>query len=230
MKHFLLLIVLGVSACESTPIATINDKYRDLLKQRETQYRIKPGDSITIKFYNQDAELNQTVLVLPDGHTDPFFMDDVPVAGKAVKELEDDIRRYYADQVRDAELSISLLPSGETVVVEGEVLKPIQIPLTLRMTLLQAIAIAGGYKITACLHTVVVRRYIKDPEHPETFRVNLTDRMDTNPDLLLLPNDHILLERNWVILVRDYINEYIWGFLPPFFRSMPGVASLPFII
>jgi protein involved in polysaccharide export with SLBB domain len=223
-----LSLFLGVClvSCESTPIQDINAKYLKVLKQRETEYRIKPGDTVNMKFYNQDAELNQTLLVLPDGHSDPFFMDDAVLAGKSIKELEEDIGRYYAQQVRNAEVSVQITPAGETIFLEGEVVKPATQPYTLKMTLMQAMGNAGGYKLTACLHTVILRRSYLDPVNVDVYRISLRDYYDTHPELLLLPNDHIIVERNWVILVRDYINEYVWGFLPPFLRTgLPGLAG-----
>jgi protein involved in polysaccharide export with SLBB domain len=207
----------------STPIPEINEKYRDVLEQRENHYKIKPGDAITIRFYNQDVDLNQTLFVLPDGRTDPFFMDDAVFGGKTVKELEEDIRKYYAQQIQNPEIGIGVAPAGETIILEGQVVRPPSgpVPLTLRMTLVQALGASGGYKLTACLHTIVVRRPFLDPKHPDIFRVNLRDYEDSPEELFLLPGDQIIVQRHVLILIRDYIDEYVWGFLPPFFRSLP---------
>ena len=222
MQFLLLGVALAVSACQSVPIHKVNEKYRAVLNQRETQYRIKPGDTIEIRFFGTEvADLTQKLLVLPDGHTDPFYMDDAQVVGKSVKELEEDIRKYYVEQIKGRDLSVQITPAGETIILEGEVLRPLPQPVTLRMTLMQALGVAGGYKLTACLHTVIVRRSYLNAAHPDVFRINLRDYADAPEELFLLPNDHIIVEKNWVILVRDYINEYVWGFLPPFLRSIP---------
>jgi protein involved in polysaccharide export with SLBB domain len=213
----------------STPIHEINEKYRDVLEQRENHYKIKPGDAVSIRFYNQDIDLNQTLLVLPDGRTDPFFMDDAVFAGKTVKELEDDIRKYYAQQIQNPEISVGITSAGETVIIEGQIVRqpPGPLPLTLRMTLVQAIGAVGGYKLTACLHSIVVRRPYLDPQHPDIFKVNLRDYEESPEELFLLPNDQIIVQRNVIIVVRDYIDDYVWGFFPPFFRSIPFIT--PFI-
>jgi len=207
-----------------TPIHEVNEKYRDVLMQRQNEYRLKPGDTITLRFYNQDLELNQTLLVLPDGHTDPFFMDDAVVGGKTIKEFEADINKFYAGQIQNSDVSVQVLPAGETITIEGQMVKPATQPFTNKMTLMQAMGNAGGYKLTACLCEVIVRRYYPDPRKPDVIRVSLREYGDIPEDLLLLPNDQIIVERNWVILVRDYIDEYVWGFLPPFFRSIPFLA------
>ena len=94
------------------------------------------------------------------------------------------------------------------------------IPFAAGMTLLQAMGIAGGYRLTACLDQVILRR------GTDVFRVDMSKYHDTPDDLYLLPNDHIVVERNLVILVRDYIEEYVYGFFPPIFRSLIGAVGL----
>jgi protein involved in polysaccharide export with SLBB domain len=228
MSRSPVLLGLLLAACKYTPIHEVNERYRDALLQRDLNYRIKAGDQVSIKFYKLDAEMNQALLVLPDGHSDPFFMDDAILAGKTVKELEEDIKKYYVAQIpANQEVSVQVVPTAESIIVEGELARPGTAnsgvstqPFTPKMTLSQALGNAGGYKITACLHSVVVRRSYLDPKHPEVFRVNLRDYPDIPEELFLLPNDHIMVERNLVILVRDYINEYVWGFLPPFFSGV----------
>jgi protein involved in polysaccharide export with SLBB domain len=222
--HSLLVAVLLLCGCRATPLPEINQRYRQVLLQRETQYRLKPGDVITLRFYNQDMELNQTLLVLPDGRTDPFFMDDAQVAGKTIPELQEEIRRHYADQINQSEISMQVAPAGETVTVEGEVIRPSIQPYAIKMTLLQALGNSGGYKLTAHLRGVIVRRYFLDPRKPDVFRVNVNAYAHTPEDLVLLPSDQIVVERTFLILIRDYIDEYVWGFLPPFFRSIPIAA------
>jgi hypothetical protein len=213
------------AGCESTPIHTVNEKYQKVLEDRWSNYRIKPGDTVDLNFYNLVPELNQKLFVLPDGRTDPFFMDNAEVAGKTVKELEELIHKYYVEQVRSTEVSVSITPAAENIILEGEVLRPLPQPYTLKMTLMQALGHAGGYKLTACLHTVIVRRPYLDALHPDVFRINLRDYADVKEELFLLPSDHIIVEKNLAILVRDYINDYVWGFLPPFLRSGSALVA-----
>jgi protein involved in polysaccharide export with SLBB domain len=220
------LAAAALCGCVTTvPIHQINEKYRAQLNERQQNYRIKPGDTVTIKFYNLEPELTQALLVLPDGRTDPFFMDNTVFAGKTVKELEGELVKYYAKQVTSPEISVLVAPAGETVVMEGEVLRPIPQPLTLKMTLLQALGNAGGYKITGSLKHVIVRRPFLNAEHPDVFRVDVWDYADIPEELFLLPNDHIIVEKHWLINIRDYITEYVWGFLPPFLRGGGGTLT-----
>ena len=215
-------VALLASSCRSTPVHVINERYRNALEERANHHRIKPGDVVSVKFFNLEGELNQTLTVLPDGRTDPFFMDNAKLAGLTVPELEAEINKYYAQQVAPTDLSIGVTPAGEGITLEGEVNRVAAIAFVPNLTLMQAIGQAGGYRLTACLHTVILRRSYLNPKHPEVFRVNLRDYADIPEELFLLPNDHIIVERNWVILVQDYIDTYVWGFLPPFLQSPLG--------
>ncbi len=242
MKKLALVLFLGLGGCAHTPIHEINERWRDILEQRRTQYKVKAADTISMKFYNvPDVELTQTVTVLPDGRCDPFFMDDMIVAGKTVKELEADIKKFYAQSVSDAELSVQITPALEQIILEGELGSGkgvgsggggtgTAIPYTPNLTLLQAMGQQGGYKLTACLHNIIVRRSYLNPRYPEVFHVNIRDfanvrrdTIDMPEDLMLLPGDHIIVQRNLAILIRDLLEEYFYGFFPPLLRSfIPG--------
>src|SRR6185369_8408030 len=110
--------------------------------------------------------------------------------------------------VREAEVSLDIRPAEEAVIMEGQLVRTTHeatvIPFAAGMTLLQAMGIAGGYRLTACLDQVILRR------GTDVYRVDMSKYHDTPDDLYLLPNDHIVVERNLVILVRDYIEEYVY--------------------
>ncbi len=217
----------GLVSCRATSPQEINDLYKDVIYQRDTQYRIKPGDAIQIRFFNQEGQFNQTFFVLPDGRTDPFFMNDAIVMGKTVKEFEEDVQRSYADQVKNAEISVHITPAGEVIYLRGAVTRPATMPYTLKMTLSQAISNAGGYLDSASADEVILKRSYKNPRKPDYFVVNL---YDTSEEIFLLPNDQIIVDRTWWIVVRDYLNEYIWRLLPGTFNPLTYLTAGAFFI
>ena len=208
------VIALGLVSCGVVQPAKVNELFKDELHQRGTEYRIKPGDAITLKFFGGEkvATLNQELLlVLPDGRTDPFFLDNEVVSGKTIRQFEEQIRTRYAAQLRNAEISILVAPAEEFIFLHGEVVKPGTQPYSLRMTLSQAIANAHGYKVTASADEVILKRSYRNPRHPDVFVVSL---YDPSEEVLLLPNDEIIVERTIWILLRDYLQEYIYGLFP----------------
>ena len=60
----------------------INEQFLDVIEQRQNRYQLKAGDTIAIKLYNREGDLNQPQIhVLPDGRTDILYMHDEKVAG-----------------------------------------------------------------------------------------------------------------------------------------------------
>ena len=68
-------------------------------------YRIRRGDQLDIKFlYN--PEVNEHVLVRPDGKISLQFVNDVSAAGLTPTELTADLKRRYAPELNRPELSV----------------------------------------------------------------------------------------------------------------------------
>jgi hypothetical protein len=216
-----LALGLGLAGCASHTPSQINELYREVLEQRATHYRIKPGDTLTVKFYGAGgkSDLDQELRVLADGRTDPYFLDNLVVAGLTVDELKAKLVTTYEKEVTAAIASLQVEPLAETVVIEGEVESPGVVNYFPRMTLSQLISRSGGYKITACIDSVRLKRPYLNPEHPDVFTVDLSD---DSAEIFLLPEDQIWVERNLWIYARDYVREYVWGMLPPIFSSIFG--------
>ena len=199
-------------SCAVTSPAEVNEKYRDVLDQRHDHYVLKDGDTIAVKLYNRAGDLNQTsILVLPDGRSDLFFMDNHMLAGKTVAELEAELKARIEGQVRDAEVSIQVTPKGEKVYVIGQFEKPGSIELTTKMTLQEAIAAAGGVKVTGDTDWALLRRPFGSPRHPDLFRIDLNDESE---GIFLLPGDQIVLGRTFLAGFINYLREYVFGILP----------------
>lgn len=215
-KHIWILLAASwvAAGCAVTSPDEINEKYRDILEQRHDNYRLKAGDAIDIQFYGiEDQRLNQTgILVLPDGRSDLFFMKSTKVAGKTVPELREYVRAQVAAEVNPAGIKIQVTPAAEMIFMVGEFEKPGPIPLTVKMTIQEAISAAGGMKVTGDTDWALLRRPYSNPEEPDLFRVDLNDQ---TKDTFLLPGDQIVLQRTFLSSVALYIREYVFGFVPP---------------
>lgn len=207
----LALPLVCLSACRTVVSPQrINELYQDVFDLRNAQYRIKPGDVITVDVLGED--LTQELIVLPDGRTDPFYLNGVLVAGKTVVELDAEIAAMYSGKiVRQPEISIKIESAAEVIYLQGQVDEASTMPYTPNMTLAQALSNAGGYLVTASVDEVILKRPYRDIRKPDVFFVDLYDQSE---EILLLPNDEIIVERTYWILLRDYLGEYIWGLLP----------------
>jgi len=208
-RCLLLLFLLVAVSCEVTPPARVNQIYREIVAQRESHYKLTEGDSITVRLYNRPGDLNQEDFpVLPDGHADLFLSGNVKLEGKTVDEADAEIARSVAAEVPDPEVSLEVTPRQEIVYMVGQFERPGVVPLRTRMTMRQAIAAAGGLRITGDSDWALLRRPFANPRRPDLFRVDLNDESD---EIVLLPNDQIVLGRNIPAFISNWLQEYIFS-------------------
>lgn len=179
--------------------------------QGPAEYRILPGDQLDIKlFFN--PELNETVLVRPDGKISLQLIDEVQAAGLTAAQLDAELTRLYAQELRRPSVTVILRSfTGQRVYVGGEVTTPGLITLAAGMTPLQAVINAGGFKETAKPAGVIVIR--KGPDNgPVPLRVDLQRIIKgetPTEDLQLQPYDIVYVPKTWIAEANKFVNEYI---------------------
>jgi polysaccharide export outer membrane protein len=106
-------------------------------------YRIVPGDMLEISVWREDG-LNQKVLVRPDGGISFPLIGNVAAGGLTVDQLRDEIGRRLGEFLSSPEVTVSVLNSNQRIYVVGKVNKPGEFPMFTRVSVLQALAMAGG--------------------------------------------------------------------------------------
>ena len=124
------------------------------------EYRIVPGDAITLDF-GPRADLNGDILrevtVRPDGRISVFPVGDVIAAGRTPHELEVALVGLLSGDIRAPRVTVELTKmAANQVHVLGEVNRAGPIPADPYMTVIQAIAAAGGFKESAAKNSVMV--------------------------------------------------------------------------
>lgn len=115
---------------------------------------VVPGDELAVRFVYK-TDWNHEALVLSDGTATFQVVGAMRVAGLSVTDVASRLQAEYTKQITNAELSVAVkTPAARTVSVLGEVARPgaVPIPPDGRLTLVQAIAIAGG-QLKASAHT-----------------------------------------------------------------------------
>ena len=230
-REVLLLVCLFSvleTSCSVTTPSEINAKYSDVFEQRHDHYRLKPGDEISIELYNLDSDLDQSAnLILPDGRSDLFHLHDVQIAGKTVPAFEAELREKLAEEFRNdvPETKIQVRPAEAYIYVYGEFERPPgRLAFTEKMTLREAIAAAGGMRVTGDTDWALLTRPYRDPRQPDLFRIDLNDRTEA---LFLLPGDQVMLGRTFFATVGRYLGEYVFSIFAPAF-STAAVAATAF--
>jgi polysaccharide biosynthesis/export protein len=123
-------------------------------------YHLRLGDKLRIEVH-KDAQLSQSVQIRPDGKITLPLVGDIPAIGRTPSELRDEITRELTEYVSRPVVTVIVVEATSPVAyVVGEVTHPGTITLEDdRLTVLQAIAMAGGLKDFADRrHIRVLRR------------------------------------------------------------------------
>ncbi len=195
--------------------AMLNQRATAALESTEiknpAEYRIQSGDQMDIKFFF-NPELNETVLVRPDGKISLQLIDDVQAAGLTAAQLDEELTRLYAQELRKPAVTVIVRTfTGRQVYVGGEVGNPGLINLGLGMTALQAVINAGGFKDTARPGAVIVIR--KGPDNrPIPVRVDLDQAIEAETaegDFPLQPHDVVYVPKTWIAQANLFVKQYI---------------------
>lgn len=151
-------------------------------------YRLVPGDKLRVEVY-KDPQLSQAVQVRPDGKITLPLANDVTAAGRTPTELRDDIVAALKPYISNPTVTVIVVETKPPVFfVMGEVQAAGPQPLNGRVDVVQAIAMAGGFKDFARTKNILIRR------GGQTLRFNYNDavRGEAEP-IVVQPNDTIIV-------------------------------------
>lgn len=173
----------------------------------EPRYVLVPGDVFEIQ-YRYTPEFNQTVTVQPDGFVSLEIGGDVKVAGRNLDQVRKIILAFAAQRLASPEVIVVLKEFQKPyVVVAGEVVQPGKFELREKVTALQAVLLAGGFKDSAKSSQILVFRKLNG-ETAEVKVLNfktLKRTSDLENDLALQPGDMILVPRNRLSKIERYV-------------------------
>ena len=151
-------------------------------------YRLVPGDKLRVEVY-KDSQLSQSVQIRPDGKITLPLANDVVAAGHTPTELREEIVTALKPYISNPTVTVIVVETKPAVFfVMGEVQSAGPQALTGRVDVVQAIAMAGGFKDFAKTKNIMVRR------GDRTIRFNYNDavRGKAQP-ILVQPNDTIIV-------------------------------------
>ncbi|MFQ5770534.1 MAG: polysaccharide biosynthesis/export family protein [bacterium] len=185
------------------------------------EYQLGFGDVIDIKFF-RNAQFNEMVTVRPDGRISLAKVGELLVTGMTPSQLDSVITEVYEKFVLEPDVTVIVRQfGGYQVYVLGEVNSPGGYPVQRNMTLLQALASAGGAKISAKLGSVMVLRRGQNQEI-KAIKVDLVksvkakSQLDiTQNNIIVLPQDIVFIPKTFIASVSDFMRQIYAGFLPP---------------
>jgi polysaccharide export outer membrane protein len=122
------------------------------------EYRIAPGDVLQV-FVWKEPELSREVRVRPDGYLTVPLLGDLLAVGKTSKGLAAELSQALAQYVNAPVVTVTLGESSTLrFYIVGEVNKPGEFPLLGRTTVMQALALAGGFREYAKTEDIKILR------------------------------------------------------------------------
>jgi polysaccharide export outer membrane protein len=158
-------------------------------------YRLTPGDKLRVEVY-KDTQLSQSLQVRPDGKVTLPLLGDIIAADLTPIELRDRIATSLKEYITNPVVTVIVVEASPVMVyVMGEVAQPGSIPMRGQMTVLQALAMAGGFREFANSKDIrILRKAPAAQQSVETIRFNYNDAVKGNaPPFFLLPGDMVVV-------------------------------------
>jgi polysaccharide export outer membrane protein len=155
----MLALVPPVAAWGQAPPTVVTEKVVTEKKVEAPEaYRIGAEDVLDIAVWN-NASISRTTPVRPDGKISLPLLNDVQAAGLTPKELGEAIASRLAEYTPNPEVSVIVREVNHfKVSVLGEVKKPGRYEFRSQATLLEALAVAGGFSDFAARARIVILR------------------------------------------------------------------------
>ena len=202
MKHttFVSLTAAALMALStlSPVLASEKDKDKDDKKAAAVppalneEYKLGAGDKLRIEVY-KDAQLSQSVQIRPDGKITLPLVGDLQATDHTPIELRDTITKSLKEYMTNPVVTVIVVEAtAATAYVMGEVYHPGAVNLQAPLTILQALALAGGLKDFADAKNIKILR--KTPNGVQTIAFNYKDAVKSaRAPLYLRPGDTVVV-------------------------------------
>jgi polysaccharide export outer membrane protein len=180
MMHTSLALATVLAAlCTVAPQAAVDDKKPAAQPPGSAEeYRIGPGDKLRIEVY-KDPQLSQSVQVRPDGKITLPLIGDMAATGRTPIELRDTIAKSLKEYITNPTVTVIVVEAlASQVFVMGEVSHPGPVQIFGPTTIVQVLAMAGGFKEFA--NTKDVRVLRPNGTGVQTMRFNYKEALNND--------------------------------------------------
>jgi polysaccharide export outer membrane protein len=164
-------------------------------KPHDNSFVIGNDDVLAINVW-KEPDVSRTIPVRSDGKISLPLVGEVQAAGRTPLSLEQDIAARLKNYIADAEVTVMIQAiNSQKYNVLGQVTKPGAYPLTNSQTVLDAIAIAGGFRDFAKQKSIYILRQNPDgtvTRLPFNYK-NVVKGQDPGQNIKLQPRDTIVV-------------------------------------
>lgn len=189
------------------------------LRTREQAYHLQPSDQIQIN-YRYTPEFNESLTVQPDGFVTMKLLGDVKIGDLTLDQAKALLLQKLKTKLNDPEITLTLTDFVRpSFTVVGQVGAPGRFEMRGNVTVIDAIAMAGGLKDSA-KHSQVILFRRAGGDLASTHLLNIKKLMnpkhpDLDEDVTLQPGDLLVVPKNRVSKIADYVHWVsVGGYFP----------------
>jgi len=158
------------------------------------EYRLGPEDVIEVFVWKQ-PDLTTTVVIRPDGRISLPLTNELEASGKTAVQLQKEITEKLREYITQPMVNVIVKQVNSLKIsVLGEVRKPDVYRIKNQVTVLDAIAMAGGFTDLARPNRVIVIR--NAPSGPQRIKINVKQVVadESRAPFFLQPLDTVYVE------------------------------------
>ncbi|CAI8955130.1 polysaccharide biosynthesis/export family protein [Methylocaldum szegediense] len=192
-KGFLVLALTARFTCPAFGASTPDVPADSSVPVVPSDYVVDAGDVLEISVWKEDG-LTKQALVRPDGGITFPLIGDLQVGGQTIHQIRSEITRKLGEYFAEPEVSVSLVNLNHKIYVIGRVNKPGEFVTPNRVSVMQALSMAGGLTPFADDDAIKIIRRIGGKEVALPFDY---DAVASGKSL----EQNILLQRGDVVVV-----------------------------
>lgn len=207
-----LIFALFLGACAgpqkspdaSGPSAATEDAaIASALKQVQTtkvEYKISPTDLVNLTVFQQ-PDFDRTMRITQNGTISLPLLGTLKIGGLSVTEAEALLSEKLKEYVKNPQVTLFIKEySNKKIFILGEVKTPgsYELPAESKLTVLEAVTMAGGFTPIAAPDRTKVIRTVEGKNQSFTIEVSaITKRGEKQKDIQLEPNDVVFVPQSF---------------------------------
>lgn len=154
------------------------------------EYAVGPGDLLQVVVW-KEPDLTRDVLVRVDGRATLPLLGEVEAIGRSPKQLADEIARGLSRFITAPQVTVGVSQAAARVYVIGQVTRSGELPLSIPLTVVQALALSGGFKEFARTDSILIvgRDRTVTPFNYKRFEAG----RDLENNVVLKPGDTVVV-------------------------------------
>ena len=186
-KIFILIVTCLIILVFCMPAVT-------MAEESAAEYKIGVGDILRINTWQEPDLSLEDAMVRSDGMITFPLLDDIKAQGLTTMELKTIIEKQLKEYVEAPNVTLTLAnPVSQRFYILGEVINTGEYPITKKITVMQAFALAGGFTEWASKNKILLIRRVDGNEQTITIRYKDILKGDFSKDIALKADDTIIV-------------------------------------